>query len=171
MIGRFYWDMEFTNGNYYLTDILEIAVVVEESGNIYDIYLKIRYSVPRQVQWLTGITNRTINTHGVPLRDVMGGLRAFIQREATEPVIIIAHGGYVYDFPILLASCMKHNYIEFAVLAELVYVDSMQNLEDVGVCVGLYTSVGEGENTHKYIYTYIYIYTGKAVNNRMQHGY
>ena len=47
-----------------------------------------------------------------------------------EPPIIIAHGGYVHDFPILLASCMKHNYNNFAVLAELVYVDSMQNLKN-----------------------------------------
>ena len=27
---------------------------------------------------------------------------------------------------------MKHNYNDFAVLAELVYVDSMQNLKDAG---------------------------------------
>ena len=59
--------MEFTNGNYYLTDILEIAVVAEESGNIYHIYVKIHYSVPKHVQLLTGITNRTIETHGVSI--------------------------------------------------------------------------------------------------------
>ena len=81
---------------------------------------------------MTGITNRTIETHGVPFRDVMDGLVAFIRREATRPAIIIAHGGYVHDFPILLASCMKHNYSDFAVLGELVYVDSMQNLNDAG---------------------------------------
>ena len=62
----------------------------------------------------------------------MDGLVEFIRREATELPIIIAHGGYVHDFPILLASCMKHNYSDFAVLAELVYVDSMQNLKDAG---------------------------------------
>ena len=61
----------------------------------------------------------------------MDGLVAFIRREATEPAIIIAHGGYIHDL-ILLASCMKHNYSDFAVLAELVYVGSMQNFEDVG---------------------------------------
>ena len=124
--------MEFTNGNYYLTDMLEIAVVAEERGNIYHRYVKIPYSVPKLVQLLTGITNRTIETHGVPFRDVMDGLVAFIRREATEPAIIIAHGGYVHDCPILLASCMKHNYSDFAVLAELLYVDSMQNLKDAG---------------------------------------
>ena len=81
---------------------------------------------------LTGITNRTIETHGVPFRDVMDVLVSFVRREATEPPIIIAHGGYVHDFPILLASCMKHNYNDYTVLAELMYVDSMQNLKDAG---------------------------------------
>ena len=80
------------------------------------------------MQLRTGITNRTIEIHGVPFRDVVDGLVAFIRREATEPAIIIAHGGY----PILLASCMKHNYSDCAVLAELVYVDSMQHLKDAG---------------------------------------
>ena len=49
MMGRFYLDMEFANGNYYLTDILEIVLVAEESGNIYHRYVKIHYSVPKQV--------------------------------------------------------------------------------------------------------------------------
>ena len=84
------------------------------------------------MQLLTGITNRTIETHGVPFRDVMDGPVEFIRREATEPPIIIALGGYVHDFPIILASCMKHNYNDFAVLAELVYIASMQNLKDAG---------------------------------------
>ena len=35
MLGRFYLDLEFTNGNYYLSDILEIALVAEESGNTF----------------------------------------------------------------------------------------------------------------------------------------
>ena len=101
-------------------------------GNIYHRYLKIHYSVPKQVQLLTEIANRTIETHGVPFRDVMDGLVAFIRREATEPTIIITDGGHVHDFPILLASCMKHTYNDLAVLSELVYVDSMQNLMDAG---------------------------------------
>ena len=38
----------------------------------------------------------------------------------------------MHDFPILLARCMKHNYNDYAVLAEQVYVDSMQNLKEAG---------------------------------------
>ena len=107
-------------------------MVAEENGNVYHRYGKIHYSVPKQVQLLTGVTNRTIETHGVPFRDVMDRLVAFTRREATEPAIIIAHGGHVHDFPILLANCINHNYSDFAVLAELVYVDSMQNLKVAG---------------------------------------
>ena len=85
------------------------------------------------MQLLTGITNRTIETHGVPFRNAMDGLVEFIRCEQTHtPSIIIAHGGYVHDFPILLASCMKHNSNDYTVLAELMYVDSMQNLKDAG---------------------------------------
>ena len=38
----------------------------------------------------------------------------------------------MHDFSILPASCMKHNYSDFAILTELVYVGSMQNLRDAG---------------------------------------
>ena len=38
----------------------------------------------------------------------------------------------MHDFPILLASCMKHNYNDYTVLVELMYVDSMQNLKNAG---------------------------------------
>ena len=66
--------MEFTNGNYYLVDIREIALLTEESGNVYHSYEKIGNSVPKQVQLLTGITNR----------NVMDGLVEFIRCERTH---------------------------------------------------------------------------------------
>ena len=44
-MGRFYLDMEFTNGNYYLVDILEIALLAEESGNVYHSYVKMNYLI------------------------------------------------------------------------------------------------------------------------------
>ena len=58
-MGKFYVDLEFTNGNYYLTDILELALLSEESGYPFYSYVKIYYSVPKRVQHLTGITNKT----------------------------------------------------------------------------------------------------------------
>ena len=57
-MGRLYLDKEFTNGSYNLVDILEIALLAEETGNVYHSYVKINYSVPKQVWLLTGIKNR-----------------------------------------------------------------------------------------------------------------
>ena len=47
-----------------------------------------------------------------------------------ELLTIIAHRGYSHDFPILLASCMKHNCNKFGILTECMFVDSMQFLQD-----------------------------------------
>ena len=126
-------DREFTNGNYYLSDILEIALIAEESGNAFLSYVSLHYSVLKGVQQLTGITNTTIKSLGLPFREVMDGLVDFlhheqVQSKTTTPVII-AHGGYSYDFPILLANCMKHDYdFHLTVLAKCMYVDSMRVL-------------------------------------------
>ena len=90
---KFYLDMKFKNGNYYLADILEIALVAGESGNVFHSYVQIHYSIPKRVRQLTCITNRTIKTLGVPFRDVMNGLVEFLQHGQSETTIIIAHGG------------------------------------------------------------------------------
>ena len=84
---------------------------------------------------LTGITNKTIKSLGVPFGEVMAGLTVFLHREQaqseTTPVII-APGGYSHDFPILLASCMKHNWDKFGILTECMFADSMHVLQDGG---------------------------------------
>ena len=54
----------------------------------------------------------------------------YLQSESNP--IIIANGGYLRDFPILLASCMKHKYYNFTALAWCMYLDSMQILRDAG---------------------------------------
>ena len=81
-------DMEFTNRNNYLVDILEIALLEEESGNVYHSYVKMNYSISKQMQLLTGITNRTIETRRVPFRNAMYGHVESIRREATTPAIM-----------------------------------------------------------------------------------
>ena len=65
-MGKFYLNLEFTNGNYYLADILEMALLSEESGHAFHSYVKIHYAVPQRVQQLTTITNSTIKTLGLP---------------------------------------------------------------------------------------------------------
>ena len=45
------------------------------------------------------------------------------QAQSETIPIIIAHGGYLHDFPILLASCMKHNCDKFGILTECMFVE------------------------------------------------
>ena len=63
-MGKFFLDMEFTNGNYYLTDIIEMELVAEESGNAFHNYIRIHYSIPKRVKELTNITDRTLAAIG-----------------------------------------------------------------------------------------------------------
>ena len=125
---RFVLDLEFTNGNFYLADILELALLSEESGYAFHSYVKIHYSVPKS-------TNKTIKSLGLPFGEVMAGLTEFLHREQAQSEtipVIIAHGGYSHDFLILLASCMKHNWDKFGILTECMFVDSIQVLQDDG---------------------------------------
>ena len=118
-----------------MADILKIALVLEESGYAFHSYVSLHYSVPQRVQQLTGITNNTIKTLGPPFREVMDGLVAFLHREQAQSEtipIIIARGGYLHDFPILLANCMKHDGDEFRILLQCMFVESMQILQDDG---------------------------------------
>ena len=150
MMGRFYLDIEFTNGNYYLSDIIEIALLAEDSGYAFHSYVKLHYTIPKRVKLLTNIQDKTMNEIGLSFTKVIQELIEFIQHEQlhslTNP-IIIAHGGHLQDFPILLANCMKHRFVDYKTLEMCKYVDSMQVLQNQGydkkpgldaLCVDLY---------------------------------
>ena len=66
--------MEFINGNYYLTDIIEMALVAEESGYAFHSYIMIHYSIPKRVKKLTNITDRTLAAIGCAFNDSMTAL-------------------------------------------------------------------------------------------------
>ena len=68
-MGRFYLDMEFTNDNYYLADIIEIALAAEDNGNTFHNYTRIHYSIPKRVKELTNITDKTLATIGCSFKD------------------------------------------------------------------------------------------------------
>ena len=46
--------MEFTNGNYYLADIIEIALVAEDSGNTFHSYIRIHFSNTEMSERING---------------------------------------------------------------------------------------------------------------------
>jgi len=128
-------DLEFTDGNFYMADIIEIAVIAEESGNVFHMYVRIHYSIPKHVQDLTRINDKILNNLGCLFTDVMISMIDFIQSEQTlsdtDP-IIVAHGGYYNDFPILLANCMKHGFDNYGILKNCLFVDSVDLFKDDG---------------------------------------
>ena len=52
-------------------------------------------------------------------------------RGATNP-IIIAHGDYLHDFPILFANCMKYNFNDLGILKYCLFIDRVHILKDDG---------------------------------------
>ena len=158
-MGKFYLDMEFTNGNYYFADIIEIALAAEDSGNTFYGYTRIHYTIPKyiyiiyiiiiyiyiyiitiiiilkRVKELTNITDKTLATIGCSFKDTVISLNEFIHNEQlqskTDP-IIIAHGGYLHDFPILLANCMKYNFNDYGILKDCLFIDSVHIFTDDG---------------------------------------
>ena len=116
-MGRFYLDTEYTNGNYYLGDIFEIAVLSEQSGYIFHTYIKIHNKLPSYVRKLCNITDTILEMRSEHFNDVMDDLIEFINQESPrDDVIIIAHGGFLTDFPLLIVNCMKakYDYTRFA---------------------------------------------------------
>ena len=120
IMEKFYLDLEVTNGNYYLADVLEIALVAGECGYVFYSYVSVHYSVLKRAAAVNGHL-QMIKSLGFPFREVMDGLVEFRhpgQAQFERILIIIAHGGYLHDFPILLTSCMKYNCDKFRILPQ-----------------------------------------------------
>ena len=129
---RFYLDTEYTNGNYYTGDIFEVAVLSEKTGYIFHAYIAIRYKLSPFIEKLCNISNRMLDMESQPFNVVMDDLIDFINQESIdEQPTIIAHGGHLSDFPLLLANCMKATY-DCTRLAMYRYIDSMKVLQDKG---------------------------------------
>ena len=131
-MGRFYLDTEYTNGNYYTGDIFEVAVLSEKTGYIFHAYITIRYKLLPFIENFCNISNKMLNTESRPFNVVMDDLIDFINEESIdEQPTIIAHGGHLSDFPLLLVNCMKANY-DYTRLAMYRFIDSMKVLQDKG---------------------------------------
>ena len=118
--------MEWTNGNFYLGDIFEIAVISGDSGHIFHSYVKIHYKLSENIKFLCGITDDILENND-SFSNVFITLLNFLEKEqATSNTLplIIAHGGYDHDFPLMLTNCMKHK-CDFSALHNYSFLDSM----------------------------------------------
>lgn len=148
-MGIFYLDTEFTNGNYYLGDIFEIALLSENSGRIFHSYVNIPSRIPRYIKKMCNVTDARIRK-SPPLCKVMNELIEFIEREEKESkrTFIIAHGGYVNDFPLLLTNCMRTKY-DYTMLEKYTFIDSKLVFESKGYKrPGLDALSGKGDRIH-----------------------
>ena len=131
MMGIFYIDTEYTNGNFYLGDIFEIACLSEHSGRIFHSYINIGYKIPNYLKGLCNVEDEEVKS-SPSFYDVMRELLNFIKVEERDPPTrIIAHGGYLADFPLLVANCMKKDFT-YAWLNNCELVDSVKELQRLG---------------------------------------
>ena len=79
-MGRFYLDMEWTNGNFYLGDIFDIAVISEDSGHEFHSYVKIHYKLSENVKFLCGITHKMLENND-SFVNVFTALLNFLEKE------------------------------------------------------------------------------------------
>ena len=119
--------LEYTNGNYYMCDIIEIAAVSERTDATYHTLVKIEDRMPPNVTKLTGITDAV----GIPFPDAFNGLIEFIRRESTWDPTIISPGGIATDFPLIATNCMKHG-IGYQYLKRCTFIDSVQAFQNQG---------------------------------------
>ena len=134
-MGLFYLDTELTNGNYYLGDIFEIAVLSEDRNQIFHSYINTRRPISRYVLNMCNVTLERIK-QSPPFHEVMESFFSFIKREeaasnTTTSTIIIAHAGFYFDFPLLFVNCMRRqngrNFL--AEMKNFKFVDSVQALQ------------------------------------------
>ena len=56
------------------TDIIEMALIAEESGNTFHSYIRIHYSIPKRMKELRNITDKTLAAIGCGFNDSMTAL-------------------------------------------------------------------------------------------------
>ena len=156
-MARFFLDLEYTNGNYYLTDIIEIALFSDISGFTFHTYVKIDNCLPQFVRKLTGITDKMLQDIGLPFPIAFRRMIEFIRGELMDngqgdSPVIVAHGGVQQDFPILLANCVRYN-IDYLFLHQCQFIDSVVKLSENGYeRPGLDTFRRPGDKKHFFFF-------------------
>ena len=130
-MGIFYIDTEYTNGNFYLGDIFEIACLSEDSGYIYHSYINIECTIPNYVKRLCNVSDEKIKS-SPSFYEVMNGVIEFINAQESQPPIkIISHGGYLFDFPLLFTNCMRNRF-DYTWFEKCEFIDSVKELQQLG---------------------------------------
>ena len=107
-MGRYYFDTEYTSGNYYIGDIFEIAIVAEKSGDVYHSFVQIAYRLPHHIKFICNVTDDILKDEGLTFNNAFNSLidfPKFEEKDGDGVPILIAHGEH--HFPLLLVNCLK----------------------------------------------------------------
>lgn len=136
-MNLFYLDTEYSNGNFYLGDIFDLSLIASKSGNVFHTLINIPLPLPHYLQFMCNITDCKLQCEGVLFKEAYKAMVAFITCEVEEnkddeeessEVAILAHNGYLADFPLLIANCYKNN-CDTTAMSKYIFVDTLQLLQ------------------------------------------
>ena len=136
-MNLFYLDTEYSNGNFYLGDIFDLSLIASKSGNVFHTLINIPLPLPHYIQFMCNITDCKLQCEGVLFKEAYKAMLAFINCEVEEnkdneeescEVAIMAHNGYLADFPLLIANCYKNN-CDTTAMSKYIFVDTLQLLQ------------------------------------------
>ena len=128
-MSLFYLDTEHSNGNFYLGDIFELALISEKSGNAFHTLIKIPTQLDNYLKFMCCITDQKIRKEGIKFEQAFDDMIDFVDIEADgKKVILAAHSGFLADFPLLLINCIK-NRCDIHKMNEYDFVDTLQILQ------------------------------------------
>ena len=130
----FFLDTEFSNGNFYLGDIFEIALISERSGNVFHSFIKIPYPLDNYIKFMCNVTDDLLQRDGSSFKktfdDMINFINADVEGTGGSPttIIIAAHGGFSFDFPLLVTNCFK-NKCNIGAMSDYQFIDTLQILQ------------------------------------------
>ena len=124
----FFLDTEYTNGNLYLGDIFEIACISSDD-KVFHSYINISSDISCYVKRLCDVNIGTLQ-QSPTFENVIDRFIDFINQDKTQP-ILIGHGAFLSDFPLILANCMKNCY-DYSKLKDCIFIDSMEAFKEKG---------------------------------------
>ena len=132
-MSLFYLDLEYSNGNFYLRDIFDLTLISERSGHVFHSLINIPLPLDDYVKFLCNITDNTLQREGTTFGQAFDAMTAFVNddvEEKGEPVTIVAHSGYLNDFPLLVMNCIK-NKCDTAAMSSYRFIDTLKILQKV----------------------------------------
>lgn len=98
MTSFFYFDLETTGTNPYYNDIIEIGLQTSDGKHSFSVLVNPNYDVSDTITYITGISNSLLQKEGIPLKDAILAMHAFIRKHAVgRNTWIVGHNVWGFD--------------------------------------------------------------------------